>query len=154
MAPLMPSRSSAQLRRASPDSSLAPKTATTAASMMVGAHHMPACICANGLAKCISSASLRAVCWATPDFSYRGRSPAWARTIIPSTALQKKVDLRSQCCAHAELSFGCASYLIRRPEGNVLLDVPRYVPKLVNRIKVLPCCLGCASMMACCLDRS
>ena len=36
----------------------------------------------------------------------------------------------------AELSFGCASYLIKRPEGNILVDVPRYVPKLVNRIKV------------------
>ncbi len=39
---------------------------------------------------------------------------------------------------YAELSFGCASYLIKRPEGNILVDVPRYVPKLVNRIKV--CC--------------
>ena len=37
---------------------------------------------------------------------------------------------------HAELSFGCASYLVKRPEGNILVDVPRYVPKLVNRIKV------------------
>lgn len=42
---------------------------------------------------------------------------------------------------HAELSFGCASYLIKRPEGNILVDVPRYVPKLVNRIKV--CCTSC-----------
>ena len=41
----------------------------------------------------------------------------------------------------AELSFGCASYLIKRPEGNILVDVPRYVPKLVNRIKV--CCGRC-----------
>ena len=41
----------------------------------------------------------------------------------------------------AELSFGCASYLIKRPEGNILVDVPRYVPKLVNRIKV--CCTAC-----------
>jgi hypothetical protein len=78
----------------------------------------------------------------------------WVCTGMPSTALQEKLDLRSQCCAHAELSFGCASYLIRRPEGNVLVDVPRYVPKLVNRIKVLTHCLGCATMLACSLDRS
>ena len=36
---------------------------------------------------------------------------------------------------HIERSYGCASYLIRRPEGNVLVDVPRFVPKLVDRIK-------------------
>ncbi len=49
--------------------------------------------------------------------------------------------LLRRSCLHAELSFGCASYLIKRPEGNILVDVPRYVPKLVNRIKV--CCTGC-----------
>lgn len=71
-----------------------------------------------------------------------------ACTRVPSTALREKLFLRSQCCLHAELSFGCASYLIRRPEGNVLVDVPRYVPKLVNRIKVLPHCLvQCTGML-------
>lgn len=40
------------------------------------------------------------------------------------------------CGFHSELSFGCASYLITRPEGNVLVDVPRYVPKLLKRIQV------------------
>ena len=76
-----------------------------------------------------------------------------ACTCMPSTALREKLSLRSQRCLHAELSFGCASYLIRRPEGNILVDVPRYVPKLVNRIKVLPYCLGCATLPACCLDK-
>ncbi len=42
------------------------------------------------------------------------------------------------CGFHSELSFGCASYLVTRPEGNVLVDVPRYVPKLLKRIQV--CC--------------
>ncbi|CAK0771378.1 hypothetical protein CVIRNUC_003855 [Coccomyxa viridis] len=52
-------------------------------------------------------------------------------SLIPGT------DNCYHCGFHDELSFGCASYLIKRPEGNILVDVPRYVPKLVNRIKEL-----------------
>lgn len=51
----------------------------------------------------------------------------------------------SLCCVHAELSFGGAGYLIQRPEGNVLVDVPRFNPKLVKRIKVLPHHPACTS---------
>lgn len=40
------------------------------------------------------------------------------------------------CGFHSELSFGCASYLVTRPEGNILVDVPRFVPKLLKRIQV------------------
>ena len=40
------------------------------------------------------------------------------------------------CGFHSEQSFGCASYLVTRPEGNVLVDVPRFVPKLLKRIQV------------------
>jgi hypothetical protein len=40
------------------------------------------------------------------------------------------------CGFHDEKSFGCASYLVVRPEGNVLIDVPRYVPKLLKKIQV------------------
>jgi glyoxylase-like metal-dependent hydrolase (beta-lactamase superfamily II)/ferredoxin len=39
------------------------------------------------------------------------------------------------CGYHAENSFGAASYLIIRPEGNVLVDSPRFVPPLVKRIE-------------------
>jgi glyoxylase-like metal-dependent hydrolase (beta-lactamase superfamily II)/ferredoxin len=39
------------------------------------------------------------------------------------------------CGYHAENSFGAASYLIVRPEGNVLVDSPRFVPPLVKRIE-------------------
>jgi glyoxylase-like metal-dependent hydrolase (beta-lactamase superfamily II)/ferredoxin len=39
------------------------------------------------------------------------------------------------CGYHAENSFGAASYLIVRPEGNVLVDSPRFVPPLVQRIE-------------------
>jgi glyoxylase-like metal-dependent hydrolase (beta-lactamase superfamily II)/ferredoxin len=39
------------------------------------------------------------------------------------------------CGYHAENSFGAASYLIVRPEGNVLVDSPRFAPPLVKRIE-------------------
>lgn len=38
------------------------------------------------------------------------------------------------CGFHAESSFGAASYLVRRPEGNVLVDSPRYASALVDRL--------------------
>jgi glyoxylase-like metal-dependent hydrolase (beta-lactamase superfamily II)/ferredoxin len=39
------------------------------------------------------------------------------------------------CGYHAESSYGAASYLIQRPEGNVLVDSPRFAPPLVKRIE-------------------
>jgi glyoxylase-like metal-dependent hydrolase (beta-lactamase superfamily II)/ferredoxin len=41
------------------------------------------------------------------------------------------------CGYHAENSFGAASYLIVRSEGNVLVDSPRFTPPLVKRIEEL-----------------
>jgi glyoxylase-like metal-dependent hydrolase (beta-lactamase superfamily II)/ferredoxin len=41
------------------------------------------------------------------------------------------------CGLHAKSSFGAASYLIVRPEGNVLVDSPRFVAPLVKRIEAL-----------------
>jgi glyoxylase-like metal-dependent hydrolase (beta-lactamase superfamily II)/ferredoxin len=41
------------------------------------------------------------------------------------------------CGYHAENSFGAASYLIQRPEGNVLVDSPRFAPPLVKRLEPL-----------------
>jgi glyoxylase-like metal-dependent hydrolase (beta-lactamase superfamily II)/ferredoxin len=41
------------------------------------------------------------------------------------------------CGFHAENSFGAASYLIQRPEGNVLVDSPRFAPPLVKRLEQL-----------------
>lgn len=38
---------------------------------------------------------------------------------------------------HSEKSFGAASYLIVRPEGNVLVDSPRFTRPLVHRIEAL-----------------
>ena len=56
------------------------------------------------------------------------------------------------CGFHSELSFGCASYLVTRPEGNVLVDVPRFVPKLLKRIQV--CCTNTPHVFATRLFRS
>jgi glyoxylase-like metal-dependent hydrolase (beta-lactamase superfamily II)/ferredoxin len=41
------------------------------------------------------------------------------------------------CGYHAENSFGAASYLIQRPEGNILVDSPRFAAPLVRRLEEL-----------------
>jgi glyoxylase-like metal-dependent hydrolase (beta-lactamase superfamily II)/ferredoxin len=41
------------------------------------------------------------------------------------------------CGYHAENSFGAASYLIVRPEGNVLVDSPRFAAPLVKRLEAI-----------------
>ncbi len=41
------------------------------------------------------------------------------------------------CGYHAESSFGAASYLVLRPDGNVLVDSPRFARPLVRRIEEL-----------------
>jgi glyoxylase-like metal-dependent hydrolase (beta-lactamase superfamily II)/ferredoxin len=41
------------------------------------------------------------------------------------------------CGYHSEDSFGAASYLIVRPEGNVLIDSPRYAGQIVKRLEEL-----------------
>lgn len=41
------------------------------------------------------------------------------------------------CGYHAESSFGAASYLIVRPEGNVLVDSPRFAAPLVKRLEAM-----------------
>ncbi|MFE4108317.1 MBL fold metallo-hydrolase [Almyronema epifaneia] len=39
------------------------------------------------------------------------------------------------CGYHAETSFGAASYLIERSQGNVLVDSPRFAPPLVKQLE-------------------
>jgi glyoxylase-like metal-dependent hydrolase (beta-lactamase superfamily II) len=41
------------------------------------------------------------------------------------------------CGYHAESSYGAASYLIQRPNGNVLVDSPRFVSPLIKQIEAL-----------------
>jgi glyoxylase-like metal-dependent hydrolase (beta-lactamase superfamily II)/ferredoxin len=41
------------------------------------------------------------------------------------------------CGYHSEKSYGSASYLIVRPEGNVLVDSPRFTPPIVKQIEAM-----------------
>jgi ferredoxin len=41
------------------------------------------------------------------------------------------------CGYHSESSYGAASYLIQRPEGNILIDSPRFAPPLVKRLEAM-----------------
>jgi glyoxylase-like metal-dependent hydrolase (beta-lactamase superfamily II) len=53
-------------------------------------------------------------------------------------AYPEKVDENVYFCGFAsEDSYGAASYLIVRPEGNVLIDSPRFARNLVRRIDEL-----------------
>ena len=46
--------------------------------------------------------------------------------------IEKKVF---HCGFHSKSSFGATSYLIKRPEGNVMVDSPRFVKALARRIE-------------------
>jgi glyoxylase-like metal-dependent hydrolase (beta-lactamase superfamily II)/ferredoxin len=46
-------------------------------------------------------------------------------------------DMVYHCGYHAENSYGAASYLIQRPEGNVLVDSPRFAPPLVKQLEAM-----------------
>ena len=41
------------------------------------------------------------------------------------------------CGYHSEKSYAAASYFIQRPEGNVLIDSPRFTPPLVKRLEAM-----------------
>mgnify|MGYP005848508651 CR=1 FL=1 len=46
-------------------------------------------------------------------------------------------DTVYHCGYHSESSYGAASYLILRSDGNVLVDSPRFTPPLVKRLEVM-----------------
>jgi glyoxylase-like metal-dependent hydrolase (beta-lactamase superfamily II)/ferredoxin len=41
------------------------------------------------------------------------------------------------CGYHSEQSYGAASYLIQRTEGNILIDSPRFAPPLVKQLEAM-----------------
>jgi glyoxylase-like metal-dependent hydrolase (beta-lactamase superfamily II)/ferredoxin len=41
------------------------------------------------------------------------------------------------CGYHSEKSYAAASYLIQHPDGNILVDSPRFTPPLVKQIEVM-----------------
>jgi glyoxylase-like metal-dependent hydrolase (beta-lactamase superfamily II)/ferredoxin len=55
-----------------------------------------------------------------------------------AAAFPKLVDANVYFCGYASKdSFGASSYLIVRPEGNVLVDSPRFARPLVERVRAL-----------------
>ena len=46
-------------------------------------------------------------------------------------------DTIYHCGYHSEKSYGAASYFIRRPDGNVLIDSPRFTPPLVKQLEAM-----------------
>jgi len=65
--------------------------------------------------------------------SERKRDLSGARAAFPDP-IEKPVY---HCGYHAESSYGAASYLIRRADGNVLVDSPRFTRPLVERIEAM-----------------
>ncbi|WP_013322574.1 MBL fold metallo-hydrolase [Gloeothece verrucosa] len=41
------------------------------------------------------------------------------------------------CGYHSESSYGAASYLIQHPDGNILVDSPRFTPPLVKQLEAM-----------------
>jgi glyoxylase-like metal-dependent hydrolase (beta-lactamase superfamily II)/ferredoxin len=41
------------------------------------------------------------------------------------------------CGYHSERSYGATSYLIQHPEGNILVDSPRFAPPLIKQLEVM-----------------
>ncbi len=67
----------------------------------------------------------------------RAIGPVLASFPIPVESGGERLDDVDHCGFHAESSFGAASYLIRRPGGNVLVDSPRFASALVRRLEEL-----------------
>lgn len=63
--------------------------------------------------------------------------PVLASFPIAVTSDGARLDDVDHCGFHSESSFGAASYLIRRPSGNVLVDSPRFASALVRRLEEL-----------------
>jgi glyoxylase-like metal-dependent hydrolase (beta-lactamase superfamily II)/ferredoxin len=88
-----------------------------------------------------------------PESSAEAHKSAMALVACPTGSIgtREKFDLRRAADSYPELiddnvhfcgyaspnSYGAASYLITRPEGNVLVDSPRFARTLVRRIEEL-----------------
>src|SRR6476469_2389915 len=86
-----------------------------------------------------------------PESDSETHQAAMALVACPTGSIgtRQKVDIRAAAAAYPELieenvyfcgyaspnSYGAASYLITRPEGNILVDSPRYAKTLVRRIE-------------------
>lgn len=69
----------------------------------------------------------------TSSIGARGRSARQAATAYPEPI----ADSVFFCGYASETSYGASSYLVVRPEGNVLVDSPRFAGPLVKRIAAM-----------------
>lgn len=76
---------------------------------------------------------------ACPTASIGVTDPALqARTRDAVASFPRVIDANVHHCGfHAESSFGAASWFITRPQGNVMIDAPRFAMPLVKRIEQL-----------------
>ncbi|XP_051116157.1 uncharacterized protein LOC127241266 isoform X2 [Andrographis paniculata] len=54
---------------------------------------------------------------------------------FPIPINEQRIQGVYHCGFHSEKSFGAASYFITRPQGNILIDSPRYTEQLASNIK-------------------
>ncbi|CAL1414081.1 unnamed protein product [Linum trigynum] len=60
-----------------------------------------------------------------------------AQKTFPLPIDDKKIPGIYHCGYHSEKSYGAASYLIIRPDGNIIVDSPRFTEKLARNIEAL-----------------
>ncbi|MBM9579285.1 MBL fold metallo-hydrolase [Leptospira sp. 201903070] len=91
--------------------------------------------------------------WKQPETDWEMISAQRALLACPTTSIgtEKRMDLQEAkesfpnkiegnvyyCGYHSKDSFGAFSYLIQRGEGNILIDSPRFVPSLAEKIERL-----------------
>ncbi len=73
---------------------------------------------------------------ACPTASIGNESKAVRDAAVADFPLPVTADV-FHCGFHSEKSFGATSYLLTRAEGNVLVDSPRFVRPLVERIRAM-----------------
>lgn len=56
---------------------------------------------------------------------------------FPLPINEQKIPGVYHCGYHSEKSFGAASYLVVHPEGNILIDSPRFTTRLASKIEML-----------------
>ncbi|MGK7908357.1 MAG: MBL fold metallo-hydrolase [Synechococcus sp.] len=62
--------------------------------------------------------------------------PADIRSVQASFPLNIAANVY-HCGYHSDQSYGASSYLIQRPEGNILVDSPRFTPPLVKQLEAM-----------------
>ncbi|KAK6234255.1 hypothetical protein QUC31_006661 [Theobroma cacao] len=60
-----------------------------------------------------------------------------AQKTFPIPIDEKKLPGVYHCGYHSEKSYGAASYLIIHPEGNILIDSPKFTERLAQKIEML-----------------